>query len=233
MFRIMNNINITEKYALCMLKEKRKFYETELTSHLLVSMIIEMMLDGNLEISNKSKVRLTDKTPTANYNIQLYNAIKEGKFSGMLKKTDEIPFKDIISLVCHSFSNKTMKAIVEPLKEKMIEDELISREEKKGLIGNKEVIIINDDKFNNIVEEVRAEILENGNLTDDVILLSSLLNATKFLKNIFTKYEKERLESRLKEIKQTEISEKVKIAQDVINDMSAIMAAMIITTINS
>ena len=126
-----------------------------------------------------------------------------------------------------------MKAIVEPLKEKMIEDELISREEKKGLIGNKEVIIINDDKFNNIVEEVRAEILENGNLTDDVILLSSLLNATKFLKNIFTKYEKERLESRLKEIKQTEISEKVKIAQDVINDMSAIMAAMIITTINS
>ena len=229
----MNNINITEKYALCMLKEKRKFYETELTSHLLVSMIIEMMLDGNLEISNKSKVRLTDKTATANYNIQLYNAIKRRKFAGILKKTDEIPFKDIITLVCYSFSNKTMKSIVEPLKEKMVEDELISLEEKKGLIGNKEVIIINDDKFNNVVEEVRAEILENGNLTDDIILLSSLLNATKFLKNIFTKYEKERLESRLKEIKQTEISEKVKIEQDVINDMSATMAAMIITTMNS
>ncbi len=50
---------------------KRKFYETELTSHLLVSMIIEMMLDGNLEVSNKSKVRLTDKTPTVNYTILL------------------------------------------------------------------------------------------------------------------------------------------------------------------
>ena len=216
-----------------MLKEKRKFYETELTSHLLVSMIIEMMLDGNLEVNNKSKVRLTDKIPTSNYNIQLYNAIKEGKFTGILKKSDEIPFKDIISLVCYSFSNKTMKSIVEPLKEKMVEDELISLEEKKGLFGNKEIIIINDNKFNNVVEEVRAEILENGNLTDDIILLSSLLNATKFLKNIFTKYEKERLESRLKEIKQTEISEKVKIAQDVIDEMSATMATIILTTLNS
>lgn len=228
----MNNITITEKYALCMLKDKRKFYETELTSQLLVAMIIEMMLDGNLEISNKSKVKLTDKIPVTNYNIQLYNAIKDGKFTGKLKKSDEILFKDIIALVCYSFSNKTMKSIVEPLKEKMVEDELISLEEKKGLIGNKEVIIINDDKFNNVVEEVRAEILENGKLTDDIILLSSLLNATKFLKNIFTKYEKEKLECRLKEIKQTEISEKVKIAQDVITDMSATMAAIIVTTMN-
>ena len=215
-----------------MLKDKRKFYETELTSQLLVAMIIEMMLDGNLEISNKSKVKLTDKIPVTNYNIQLYNAIKDGKFTGKLKKSDEILFKDIIALVCYSFSNKTMKSIVEPLKEKMVEDELISLEEKKGLIGNKEVIIINDDKFNNVVEEVRAEILENGKLTDDIILLSSLLNATKFLKNIFTKYEKEKLECRLKEIKQTEISEKVKIAQDVITDMSATMAAIIVTTMN-
>ena len=64
---------------------KRKFYETEFTSHLLVSMIIEMMLDGNLEVSNKSKVSLTDKIPTVNYTIQLCNAIKEGKFSRTLR----------------------------------------------------------------------------------------------------------------------------------------------------
>ena len=96
-----------------------------------------------------------------------------------------------------------------------------------------EVITIDDDKFNNVVEEVRAEILENGKLTDDIILLSSLLNATKFLKNIFTKYEKEKLENRLKEIKQTEISEKVKLAQEVIDEMSATMAAIILTTLNS
>lgn len=229
----MNDITITEKYALCMLKEKRKFYETELTSHLLVSMIIEMMLDGNLEVGNKCKVRLTDKIPTANYNIQLYNAIKERKFTGIVKKSDEIPFKDIISLICYSFSSKIIKSIVEPLKEKMVEDKLIILEEKKGLFGNKEVITIDDDKFNNVVEEVRAEILENGKLTDDIILLSSLLNATKFLKNIFTKYEKEKLENRLKEIKQTEIPEKVKLAQEVIDEMSATMAAIILTTLNS
>jgi hypothetical protein len=228
----MNDITITEKYALCTLKEKRNFYENELAAHLLVSMIIEMMLNGNLKISDKSKVKLTDTVPEENYNIQLYNAIKDRKFNGILKRSDEIPFKDIITLACYSFSNKTIKSIVEPLKEKMVQDNLISLEEKKGLLGNKEVVVIDENKFNNVVEEIRAEILEMGKLTDDIILLSSLLNSTKFLKNIFTKYEEEKLNIRLKEMKQTEISEKVKIAQDVINDMSAIMAAVVVTTMN-
>ena len=46
----MNNISITEKYALCMLKEKKKLYDDNLMLYLFISMIVEMMLDENLEI---------------------------------------------------------------------------------------------------------------------------------------------------------------------------------------
>lgn len=222
----MNNVSITEKYALCMLKEKRNLYESELTPHLFVSMVVEMMLDENLEITNKNKVKLNETLPTTNYNKELYKMIKE-------MKKEEVPFKDIVTSICYGFTNKKMKSIIELLKANMVEDNLIILENKKGLLGNKEIIAINEDRFTNIVEEVKAEFLEKGNLTDEIILLSSLLNSTKFLKNIFTKYEKEALNNRLKEIKNTEIAEKVKVAQSVISDMSAIaMTVIMMSTIN-
>ena len=75
----MNNVNITEKYTLCMLKEKKMLYENELTPHLIVSMMIEMMLDGNLEITDKDKVKLNEKVPTAKYNKRLYEIMKDLK----------------------------------------------------------------------------------------------------------------------------------------------------------
>lgn len=61
-----------------------------------------------------------------------------------------------------------------------------------------------------------------------MILLASLLNSTRFLKNIFNKYEKEQIGSKLKEIKDTEIAKKVKVAQVVISNMSALITTMMI-----
>lgn len=221
----MNNVNITEKYTLCMLKEKKMLYENELTPHLIVSMIIEMMLDGNLEITDKNKVKLNEKLPISDYNKNLYEIMKD------LKK-EEIPLKNIITSICYTLPNKKLQNVIETLKEGMLEKELIVIENKKGLLGNKEKIQINESKFNNIIEEIRSEVLEKGKLTEDLILLTSLLNSTKFLKNIFTKYEKDELNNRLKEIKNTQISKKVKVAQSVISDMSALTASILLTSLN-
>lgn len=221
----MNNVNITEKYTLCMLKEKKMLYENELTPHLIVSMIIEMMLDGNLEITDKNKVKLNEKLLISNYNKNLYEIMKD------LKK-EEIPLKNIITSICYTLPNKKLQGVIETLKEGMIEKELIVIENKKGLLGSKEKIQINESKFNNIIEEIRSEVLEKGKLTEDLILLTSLLNSTKFLKNIFTKYEKDELNNRLNEIKNTQISKKVKVAQSVISDMSALTASILLTSLN-
>lgn len=129
----MNNVNITEKYTLCMLKEKKMLYENELTPHLIVSMIIEMMLNGNLEITDKNKVKLNQKLPISNYNKNLYEIMKD------LKK-EEIPLKNIITSICYTLPNKKLQSVIETLKEGMLEKELIVIENKKGLLGNKEKI---------------------------------------------------------------------------------------------
>ena len=67
----MNNVSITEKYTLCMLKEKKTLLENVVAPYIIVSMIVEMMLDENLEI-NDNKVVLNNKVTTADYNRKLY-----------------------------------------------------------------------------------------------------------------------------------------------------------------
>ena len=104
----MNNVSITEEYALCMLKEKKTLHERELTPYLIVSiditvsLILEMMLDDNLEITDKNKVILNDKIPTKNYNKKLYEIIKN-------MKKDEAPLRYILTTICYSFSGKNLK----------------------------------------------------------------------------------------------------------------------------
>mgnify|MGYP006074498905 CR=1 FL=1 len=140
--------------------------------------------------------------------------------------------KNILNYTIYGFTTKNIREIVEALKQKMIEDNLIAIENKKGFLGTKEAIIVQEDKFTNIIEEIRAEILEKGKLTEDSILLASLLNSTNFLKNSFIKYERETLNKRLKEIETTKIAEKVKIAKQIIDDTAIMITAIITSTMN-
>ena len=218
----MNNINITEQYILCMLKEKKNLYAKEVKPYIIVSMIIEMIMDENLEIIGKDKVKLKEKEPTINYNKKLYEVIKN-------MKKEEIPMKNILMSICFGISLKNLKSIINLLKESMEKDELITIENKKGLLGNKEIININENKLKDIIREIKTEFLENGNFTDDLVLLTSLLNSTKFLKNIFSKYEKEEIKDKLKEIKDTDIAEKVKVAQKTINFMNSMIVSTMVT----
>ena len=203
-----------------MLKEKKNLYVQQVKPYIIISMIVEMMIDENLEITDKDKVKLTDKEPKVNYNKKLYEVIKN-------MKKEEIPLKNIIMSICFGMSLKNLKSIVNLLLETMEKDELITIEDQKGLLGNKEKININENKFKDIIEEIKKEFLENGNFTDNLILLDS----SKFLKNIFSKYEREEIKGKLKEIRNTEIAEKVKVAQKAINFMVAeISTAVIIST---
>ncbi len=202
-------------------KRKKNLYSERVKPYLIASMIIEMLLNGNLEIIDKDKVVLYDKMPTINYNKKLYEIMKD-------MKKDKVSLRIILSSICFGFSTKNLKSIITLLKDSMVENELITLETKKVLLGYKEVINADENKFKDTIEEIRTEFLEKGNLTEESILLASLLNSTKFLKNIFNNYEKEKLNMRLEEIKNTEIAEKVKVAQATINTMNAIITAMMV-----
>lgn len=217
----MKDKKITEKYALCLLKEKQNLYAGETAPYLVVSMLVDMMLDDNIEISEKNKVTINDTKPTKEYNEKLYDIVKD-----LISKSkrEETTIENIIEKVVYSFHDKS-KEIIEPLKEQMVKNEYITISHKKTLFGQKEVITVNEKTFESIVNELRKEFLEDGALEDDYILLGSLLSYTNIIKKMFTKYESEKLKQRLKEIEKTEIGKKIKAARDLID---AILTVIII-----
>lgn len=215
------NITITEKYALFMLKEKKNLYGSEMP-YLFMSMLVEMMLEGKVEITEKNQVIIKNKATTS-YNEEFCDFICH-------MKKEVVYLKDIVTSITDGFSNKKLWNIIKLLQESMSAKELIVVEHKKGLLKEKEVITVNEESFTKIVAEVRDEFLDKDNLSEDGILLGTLLNASKILKNIFTKYEKEALNRRLREMKNTEIAEKVKIAQTAIDDMTLLITSIAIFT---
>lgn len=218
----MKNASITERYALCLLKEKKNLYRNDIKPYLIVSMLIEMMIDENLEITEKNKIIIKDKIPTDKYNQQLYEYIKD-------MKKEEIPLKNILTFFCYGFSHKKITSIINLLKESMLEKKLVSTKNKKGLFGtNKECLEVNEKEFTNIITNIKSNLLEEKDFKDDIILLASLLNYTKFLKNVFNKYEKEQINDKLKEIEKTNIAQKITIAQKIISNFSAIVTSTMV-----
>ena len=216
----MNNLTVVEKYSLCALKEIKSFNNIQFSIHLITSMLLEMMLDDNLEIIERDKksifgseykIILNAKAPNNSYNRIVYNYIKD------MNKMEYDLF-DIIMQIHHGsgFSDKKYREIVSALKEEMVVKGLISLEEKRGLFGKREKLVINNEKFDLVVDEVKAEFIDKDNFNDKTLLLGSLLNSINFLNNIINKYEKDDLKNRINQIKDTDISKKVKVAREVI-----------------
>lgn len=212
---------VTEKYALCMLKEKKRLYDNETGAYLLASMLIEMMQGGSLKITEKDKAELNGEAPEQPYGKRLYAVIKEmGK--------EEVSLKKLLDKTCFGISHRNFNDIVDLLKEEMVRKGLISLEDKKGIMGSKEVLVVSDDAFASVMKEIREGLLEGAELTEDVALLGALLSSNKFIKNYFTKYEKEAIKKRLGEIKGTQAAKWVKLAQDAIERASIVVYASVL-----
>ena len=216
----MNNCSITEKYALCILKERKNLYENgDVFAYLVVSMILEMMIDGNLDIVEKDKIILSNKEPENEYNKHLYNIISE------LKK-DKVSLREVIPLVCTN--SKYLTDIAISLKNKMLDDELIILDNKKGILSNKEVINTNEVILNDIIENVKTQVAENATLKEDEIVFISLLCYTSLVKELFNKDERENIKNKLKNFKDME---KVKIAQSIIEELETAYLLTILTNL--
>lgn len=226
----MRDVSVSEKFALFMLKEKYSFNYLEFKIYFIGSVLIEMIMDGNLKIidninqknklfDSKYKVTLTTKAPNKEYSRVVYNYIKD------LNK-NEISLKDAIHYILygkHGFSDKKYRELVSLVKTSMISNNLINIDKKRGLFRTKDVILVNEDKFSSLIEEIREEFIEKDSYNDKTILLVSLLNLVNCLKNVMNKYEKSELKEKLAVIKDTDIYEYVGVAREV---YTAIVAAI-------
>lgn len=212
----MKELSITEKYSLFIIKENKKIDISTFAPYYTMSILMEMVLDGTLSLDEKNKIMINSKKVKAGYKKYMLDIIVE-------KSNKPLTIKKLVSELYCGINNKKMKPIKEELINSLLEKKSITKTTKKILFINKEVLSVNEEIFENVVEEIRSEFLEEGNITDEIIVLSTLLNETRYIKKVFSTYEKSQMKDRIKEIKKTDISKKVQIAKQVIDEMNTLM----------
>ncbi len=214
----MNDLSYTQEYLLCALNPKGKIPVTN-SSHIIACIVagglLELLQSRAISIGAKKKV-VTERSLNENeaHLKPLYDTIKGGK---------PMTVKDIAGRYVFA-TNKRINEFIETLSFALKENNFVIAR-TGGLFHNKTLLIPDNNAVTRIIEKVRAEFLEEGNIQDETVVLGSLLQKSSLIKNFFSKFESQKLKTRLEEIKKSEAGSLVK---EMVEYIDAIIAVIVV-----
>lgn len=215
----MKDLTISQKYLLCVLNEKGKLpaLDTGIEVCILAGSLFDLMFSECVKIGEDKKIYIDGELNlNLNYLESLHTFIKDSKPMKVDKLASEYSF---------SFSEKRKKQLFTDIGDSLV-DLGLATHEKGGLFANTDFYIPKKEYIDRIIESIRAELLEEGNVSDDMIVLVSLLEKSKVIKRYFSAYEKDRLKIRINEIKETDAHKVVKEMVDYIDGLIAVFVAI-------
>lgn len=214
------NLSIAKEYLLCSMDKKGNI-DSYLSLRPQVcftcSCLLELLYEDVISIKDKKIYIEKDLTEANIYLLPLYEFIKNSK---------PMKFEKIVEAYHFSTNTKRMKTLFDSVKNSLIEDGCTVTIEKNTVLGNKTYIKSKDEFKDNIVQKIRAEILECGKLDTSTSILVSLLDKSELLKTYFSKYESKCLKERLKEIQNDSNNQIIKQSVDYID---AVFVAIIVS----
>ena len=102
----------------------------------------------------------------------------------LLQKKQPIKFENAIEYFSFNFTDKYINGLVEDIGESLAELGCV-RKEKGGFMNGKTVYIPNEADVDHIVQNIRAELLEAGEISEDIVVLTALLNKSQDLRRYF------------------------------------------------
>lgn len=212
----MKDLSITQEYMICTVNGKGTIssYNQKAVACLVVSGLLEMELAKCISINDK-KVSVCAELPEGMaYLKPLYNVINQDK-----------PMK--IAKVIEAYTNKKLYELEDALMASLQEAGVVEPV-KAGLLGNKDSYAPQKDIVTGIIEKIRAELLEDGEISEDVIALTALMDKVGNLKDYFSKYEQKELKNKMEAIKKSEAGT---LAKEMIQHIEALDMAAIIPAI--
>ncbi len=205
----MKNLSFTQEFFLCALKPQGSTtltHSTESSTCLLAGGLLELLMDGYISIDDKKMFVNKDLSSDKMYLTPIYELIKTNK-----------PMKIEAIAEKYAFDFKRPNELFQSVGYSIVEDGYVVEESNQGLFKNKVRFLPNESEVTKVVEKLRAEFLEEGNISDEVIVLGVLLNKSGLIKKFFSKYEMQKLNDRIKEIKQSEAGALIKQLVDYID----------------
>lgn len=214
----MNRLSLSQEYMMCALSDKGKIpaMRFERVIALAAAAVAELLMEDIIELNGK---KLSVKRPLP----------KEKEFLSLvydyIEKKQPLNFKSAVEHYSVTFTNKNPDALFEAVGESLIAAGC-AQKGTRGIAVNKNAYIPDAGAVDNIIQNIRAEILEDGALTEDIAALTALLDKTGDIMRFFSAYEKKSVKKRLKEIKEDpENKETAKVINYVEELMTVIIVA--------
>lgn len=218
----MKDLSITQEFFLCSLDKKGRLpvFGNEVSVCILAGGLIELMMRKCIKIDEKNVVYKTgDLSKDLTYLKSLFDWIGESK----PMKIERIAQEYVLS-----FNSKRLNILKGDLGMSLVDGNFV-RIKKGGIFGNKTYFAPNLDEVDRIIQKIRAELLEEGKVSDETVALVSLFQKSHQIKKYFSKYESDRLKTRLREIKETSSNKLVKRMVDYVDEMVAVIVAVLST----
>lgn len=189
----MKNLSVTQAYLLCTLKEKNRLagYGMEKGMCLAAGSMLELLLDGVLAMDGERLTVIAPLPPEKDYLAQVYSFIQERQ---------PVKMERVVENFSLQFTDRNIRALVERVGASL-EAAGCARRDQGGLFGGKTVYVPDAAALDTVVQTIRAELLEDGVPTEDIVALTLLLDRSGDLARYFSAYEKQDLKRRLKEMR--------------------------------
>lgn len=198
----MKDLSITQEYLVCALNDKGRLssYNLNLSACFVGAGLMELQLEGCISMDQKTIKVLKELPEERAYLKPLYEEIHAEKV---------VKIEKVIDNYMITFTDKAMKALVHSVKDSLKESGMMMQVQV-GLINKKEDYAPSKEARTAVVEKIRAELLEDGEITEDVVILTALLDKANCLKEYFSKFEQKELKNRMQEIRESSWGQEIK-----------------------
>lgn len=199
----MTNLTPVEKYTMFVLKNKEKIDSYIQRPFIRGLIILDMFLEGYVQINEKNKITATGKEPSISYYSYIWYDLKN--INQEINLTDFFSGK-IVDIKIGSINRFFIhENIIDKLSTSLIDKDLVTKTSYKTIFGEKEKLEFKEDCFNELLKLIRADVLESDELSEKDMLLISMLHLSTNLKNIFSKYEMDSVKEKIKKVKQSKL----------------------------
>lgn len=210
----MKDLSIIQEYTICAVNEKGKFpaLSTEKAVCFVAAGILELRLEKCISIDGK-KLDITGELPAnRQYLKPLYNVIAQKA---------PVRLERVIEAYNYCLTHKHSDQLMESVGISLMQLGL-AKEGRTGLLGSKKSFIPTQEAVRSVVEMLRAELLEDGEITEEAATLVILLEKGKCLKPYFSQFEQKEIKKKLRELID---SPEGKLVKDMVSYIECLIAA--------
>ena len=209
----MKDLSIVQKYMVCTVNDKGVFpfaSVEERTLGLVAGALLELQMEGCIAVDGK-KVSVAGALPQdKGYLKPLYDFIREKQSVKLYVVVDAYNF---------SWTDKRINELRDAVGGSLVQLGAASAC-KAGLLGKQAGYLPGPETVRSVVEQMRAELLEEGPVSDETAVLVALLERVKCLKAYFSAFEQKEVRQKIEALTQ---SPEGKMVRDMMTYLQIIM----------